>query len=303
MDDIGQQSIQTVGERLRAAREAQGMSVEELASVTRIPTRHLVSLETSDWASLPAPTYSMGFAKNYATAVGLDRSEIADQLREEMGGLRPAYMQASEVFEPADPKRVMPKGLVLGALIALAIVALGLTWLSNRQLAEGDAAPVAANGIAPVTPAAPTAPTAAAPVLITANEPAWIDVRDGTTVLRQGELGAGQSFEVPATAVAPTLTTAKPEALRISVGTADAPAIGPAGKRVSNVSLKPADLMRAPVTATDAAVAPPATPAQVRREPRPAARQPAPAPISSAPVVEPAPASPPPSVATTNSTP
>ena len=47
-------------------------------------------------------------------------------------------------------------------------------------------------------------------------------VRDGATILKQGELAAGQSFEVPATATAPTLTTAKPEALRISVGTGDA---------------------------------------------------------------------------------
>ncbi|QNN64542.1 DUF4115 domain-containing protein [Sphingomonas rhizophila] len=267
MDEFEQHSVQTVGEKLRAAREAQGLSVEEVAAATRIPTRHLVSLETSDWASLPAPTYSMGFAKNYAGVVGLDRSEIADQLREEMGGLRPAYMQTSEVFEPADPKRAMPKGLVLGTLIALAIVALGLSWLSNRQLAGDDAAPATANEQAPVAAAAPVAPVAA-PVVITANEAAWIDVRDGGTVLRQGELGPGQSFEVPTSAVAPTLTTAKPEALRISVGTADAPSIGPAGKRVSNVSLKAADLMRAPAAVS--APSPSPAPVPVRRTARPA---------------------------------
>jgi hypothetical protein len=44
------------------------------------------------------------------------------------------------------------------------------------------------------------------------------------------------------------LTTGKPEALQIQVGTGQAPSIGPAGKRVSDVSLKAADLMQAPAT-------------------------------------------------------
>ena len=69
-------SVQTVGERLRAAREAQGLSLEEVASRTRIPTRHLDSLEQSEWSRLPAPTYSIGFAKAYASVVGLDRTQI-----------------------------------------------------------------------------------------------------------------------------------------------------------------------------------------------------------------------------------
>ena len=64
----------SVGERLRAAREEKGFSLEDLAAETRIPRRHLESLESSDWERLPAPTYTVGFAKSYASAVGLDRS-------------------------------------------------------------------------------------------------------------------------------------------------------------------------------------------------------------------------------------
>jgi cytoskeletal protein RodZ len=292
MDEIEQEPVTTVGEQLRAAREAQGLSIEDVAASTRIPTRHLASLEMSDWSALPAPTYSMGFAKNYATAVGLDRDAIGEQLRTEMGGTRPTYQQPSEVFEPADPKRVMPMSLVIGAILALAIVALGLTWLQNRELSDDGNAPAAPVASAPAaaTPAAPAA-ISAAPVVITANEAAWIEVRDGATILKQGELGAGQSFEVPATATAPVLTTAKPEALRISVGTADAPAIGPAGKRVSGVSLKGDDLLKGPAASTPApipAAATPATPArrirstETRAAPAPAVVAPAPEAVSNA---------------------
>ena len=101
----------TVGERLRAAREQKKLSLEEIASQTRIPLRHLQSLETGDWSALPAPTYTIGFAKSYASAVGLDRTEIGEDLRTEMGGQR-FEAGSTEVFEPVDPARTMPKWLV-----------------------------------------------------------------------------------------------------------------------------------------------------------------------------------------------
>ena len=242
---------ENVGQRLRAAREARGLSIEDVAASTRIPTRHLVSLEQSDWEKLPAPTYSVGFAKNYAGAVGLDKAEIAEALRTEMGSELPShYSTVVDTFEPVDRSRSMPKGVVIGAIAALIVIALLLSWLSNRELADDGAAPAPAaiDQGAPVAPVPAATPVAQGPVVISASEAAWIEVRDGATVLKQGELGVGQSFEVPSTASRPVLTTAKPEALRISVGTGDAPSVGPAGTRVSGVSLLAADLMRGPST-------------------------------------------------------
>ncbi len=257
MDETEPDDVVTVGQRLKEAREAKGLSVEDIAAQTRIPTRHLSSLEVGDWDKLPAATYSIGFAKNFASAVGLDRDEIGDQLRAEMGGYRQATAY-TEVYEAADPARTMPKGLVIGALALLALVVLALTWMNNRSLEADEPVAEAANVAAPVenvTAPAPT-PAAAGPVVLTANEPVWIEVKDGNAVLRQGELATGQSYEVSATAVAPVLMTGKPEALRISVGTADAPPVGPAGRTVSGVSLRAADLLRTPVAATPTAAAP-----------------------------------------------
>jgi len=110
----------TVGEQLRAARERQGITLEDVAARTRIPTRHLQSLEESAWDRLPAPTYSIGFAKSYATVVGLERNDIGDALRAEMGTTTLAARPEAQVFEPADPAKVMPRWLVLVALLALA---------------------------------------------------------------------------------------------------------------------------------------------------------------------------------------
>jgi len=280
MDETEADDVVTVGQRLREAREAKGLSIEDIAASTRIPTRHLSSLETSEWDKLPAATYSVGFAKNYAGAVGLDRNEISEQLRAEMGGSTRAQTVYPEVYETADPARTMPKGLVFGALALLAVVVLALTWLSNRSIQGDEAAPAVENAVVPeanaVAPApAPVAATAG-PVVLTATDAVWVSIKDGSAILKQGELAAGETYEIPGNAVAPVLTTGKPEALRISVGTTVAPAVGPAGKTVSDVSLRGADLLRNPAAAAPAPAS--AAPAPVRSQPRSSRPTPASAP-------------------------
>jgi len=79
--------------------------------------------------------------------------------------------------------------------------------------------------------------------VITAVAPAWIQVTDEGKTLFEGMMAPGQAFTVPATATAPLLKAGKPEALKINVGSAVAPPVGPPGKVASKVSLKPADLM------------------------------------------------------------
>ena len=243
----------TVGEQLRTAREAKGLSLEDVAAQTRIPQRHLASIETGDWDNLPAPTYTIGFAKNYAGAVGLDRVEIGNQLREEMGGQRFASNSA-DVFEPADPRRTMPKGLVIGTILAVIVLIGVMSWLNKRSLDQGNE-PQQQAAQQPSTPAAPKpavqtpAPVAAqGPVVLAATAPAWIQVTDQGKTLFEGMLQPGQTYAVPPTASAPMLKAGKPEALNVTVGGAAAPAIGPPGK-VTTVSLAPASLMKGPPAA------------------------------------------------------
>src|SRR4051812_46451340 len=262
----------TVGERLKAAREKQGMRLEDIAAQTRIPQRHLESLERSEWDVLPAPTYTTGFAKSYASAVGLDRTDIGEQLRAELGGRRP--IAAAEVFEPADPARTMPKWLVFGGIAAVILLVIVMSWLNRRSLDQPDDAatntPAAATTAPSQTPAPTPAPVAAAqgPVVLNAIEPVWLQVyQKGGATLFSGTLQPGQTFAVPVTAGAPLLKTGKPEALRINVGSAVAPPVGPPATTVRDVSLLGADLMRGGQAAASAPQA--AAPAAAAR-PRPA---------------------------------
>jgi cytoskeleton protein RodZ len=276
MAESDDEFIQTpsVGDRLKAAREAKKLSLEDIADQTRIPLRHLQNLESGDWSALPAPTYTIGFAKSYASAVGLDRTEIGEDLRAEMGGQR-FDTSNPEVFEPVDPARTMPKWLVLSAIGAIVILVLVMTWLNNRSLApdepaapaQQEASTTPAQQSAPATPSAPQQPqqpqqAASGPVVLTATQPAWIRVTDQGKTLFEGVLAAGQTYAVPQTATAPLLRAGAPEALRINVGSAVAPPVGPAGKVASNVSLRPEDLMKG--GAASATVPGPSAPQGVR---------------------------------------
>lgn len=274
----------TVGERLRAAREKMGLSLEDLAAQTRIPQRHLESIERADWDALPAPTYTTGFAKSYASAVGLDRTDIGDQLRAEMGGQR-FTANTMETFEPADPRRSMPKWLVIGTIVALVVIVGLMSWLNNRSLEQTDNganAPVATATNAPPAQqpaqAAATAP-AAGPVLLTATDAVWMQITEsGGTTLFSGVLQAGQTFTVPPQSSGAMLKTAKPEALKITVGGRIAPQVGPPAKKVT-VSLAPADLLKGPAAAESAPAPAAATPSPTpRRNSSPPAPSPAPAP-------------------------
>jgi cytoskeletal protein RodZ len=278
MDETELPEVAPVGEQLRAAREQKKLSLEEIASQTRIPRRHLENLEASNWSELPAPTYTIGFAKSYAGAVGLDRAEIGEQLRAEMGGYRPET-GTQEVFQPADPARAMPRGLVIGALIAVVLLFLIFYWIHNRSLSAPEAPPPsapAAEQAPPPQPAQPRqqvqqpAPAANGPVVLTATDQSWVQITDNGKTLFEGLLQPGQTYQVPPTATAPKLKAGKPETLKITVGNAVAPPVGPPGKVAANISLLPADLMKG-----GAAPAQPQTPV-----PAPAPAAPAPAPTN-----------------------
>ncbi len=215
-----------VGERLRSAREARGMSLDDVATMTRVPIRHLQHIEKGEWDSLPAITYSVGFARSYAKAVGLNGSEIGADLRAQLGGGQNNPAAAS--YEPADPARVPPKTLaIVAAVIAMLLVGGYFIWRSATLGATDPEAQAAAfetpigpeaepKAGAPARPGAAPAP-ASGPVVLTALDDVWISVtQPGAGSLYQNTLKRGERYEVPATAQGALLRVGRPEALAVS---------------------------------------------------------------------------------------
>lgn len=80
-------SLGVAGPTLRTARERMGMTLQDVAAETRIAVRHLLALEEAQFDGFAAPVYVMGFARNYARAVGISREWISDCLRDAVEAL------------------------------------------------------------------------------------------------------------------------------------------------------------------------------------------------------------------------
>ena len=65
----------TLGEKLRQAREARGVSISEVAEQTRISALYLECIENDDYRTLPGGIFNKGFVKSFAKTVGVDENE------------------------------------------------------------------------------------------------------------------------------------------------------------------------------------------------------------------------------------
>lgn len=115
--------LMTVGQELKAARARLGMSLSDLAAETRVPMRHLESIEKSEFSALPGHTYTIGFVRSYARAVSLDDIAIVNALRAELSSSgHERYEAPLQNYEPTDPARVPSKSLAWTAAAVAALV-------------------------------------------------------------------------------------------------------------------------------------------------------------------------------------
>ncbi|ANP82545.1 transcriptional regulator [Bacillus sp. B25(2016b)] len=133
-----------LGQKLKEAREAKGLSIDQLHEITKIQKRHLVAIEEGNYDVLPGAFYARAFIKQYADAVGLNgeellvehQSTIPQSERREVpqvstGQKTQETMQKSSSWPIADH---MPK-----ILVALLVIAVGVViWFVFQALTGKD---------------------------------------------------------------------------------------------------------------------------------------------------------------------
>ena len=256
----------SVGERLREAREAQGLSLAEIAARTRVPLRQLEAIEADNYSGLPSVTYAVGFAKAYARAVGADEVSIARDVR--AASDQTVQRTNYEAYEIDDPKRTPSGGVLVVSLIVvvLLLVAVGLWYGSN--LFRGDEstpALVTANEITPQAPVEQTITPAAGTgqVVLTATDEVWMRVYDATgKTLFQNTLKPGERYEVPGDANGPMINVGRPDKLQVTLNGSAVPALGDGRVAIKDVGVGAAALTARSSGATPALapIAPAAAP-------------------------------------------
>ncbi|WP_235851638.1 helix-turn-helix domain-containing protein [Heyndrickxia camelliae] len=73
-----------LGSRLKEARKAKGLSLDDLQEITKIQKRYLRGIEEGNYDSIPGKFYVRAFIKQYAEAVGLESEQIFEEFKSEV---------------------------------------------------------------------------------------------------------------------------------------------------------------------------------------------------------------------------
>lgn len=163
-----------LGDRLRQARESQGLSLAQASADTRILQSSLLALEEGAYHRLPSDVVIRGFIRNYAQYLGLPPDEMIELYRRERGGTDPIRVVPVS-SQPLQRTYVLPSFfgvfLVTIALIGLAYVTLNAVGRIGDRARESAALPaptIAAPSPSPLptNTVAPTSRPTARPVAL-----------------------------------------------------------------------------------------------------------------------------------------
>lgn len=182
------------GERLRRAREEQGLSQEEVSKQLRLSLSYLKALEDDDYSRLPEPTFIKGYLRNYARFLGLPAEELARRFQQEVDQQRDAeHEREQQALEDSPRRREWRVPLVVILVVVLA-VAVGW-WLWPR----GEDAPAPVESPSELSPPSgqfgDPAPDNPDPALPDDTEPM---APADETLTPSGDEGAGPASEMDA---------------------------------------------------------------------------------------------------------
>lgn len=146
------------GARLKQAREAAGLSVEEVSARLKMPGRVVHTLESDDWTALGASVFVRGQVRSYARLLNVDVDAWLEQTAPEVA---PSVLVShshtprfQRVFEHVTRRAIY---IVMTAAIAVPV------WLATRPLVNNNVAVQSLevpNSPAPAAEPAPAAPAA-----------------------------------------------------------------------------------------------------------------------------------------------
>jgi len=190
--------MRELGQILQEAREAKGVTLEQVESATHMRAKFLQALEEGHPEAFPTPLQMRGFLRNYALYLGLDPQPLLERYHTNgtNNGTGPELLPPAANREwralfrrPADisPRRLslFSWDLLIGVLLLLAVAALVVWYGSqliggglNINLGLGVATAVPTATLAPVPAGAVSQPaTAVPPTAVLSERPGVLATR------------------------------------------------------------------------------------------------------------------------------
>jgi cytoskeletal protein RodZ len=195
MSDAGPPQL---GERFRAAREARGASLSDVADQIRIRSVYLSAIEDEHWAEIGAPVYIRGFLRTYARYLRLDPEEAVAAFNATLPEPPAPRTDEPRARRPASGRGglllIWIAGTVAVLLVAF-VVYNELTLRSQQSVATASATPTAAASASPSPPAPSPTPAlgGASSLALVLSAPSWLRVTVDGNVSMEGTFPAGTS--------------------------------------------------------------------------------------------------------------
>jgi cytoskeleton protein RodZ len=126
-----------VGARLRQAREAQGLAIDDVAQQLKFAPRQIESLEQERFDRLPGPTIARGMVRNYARLLRLDPEPLIERMTPQAekvpdpGQLAERFRNEVPFSEGGKRSTLLYAGFSVGILLLVA--ALAYEWRQERH--------------------------------------------------------------------------------------------------------------------------------------------------------------------------
>jgi cytoskeletal protein RodZ len=214
--------MESVGEFFRQVRETKGLTVDEVASKTRIRSDFVKALEDGNFAKLPDQVFARGFVRSYARSLGLDEEDAIHRFIQSAGAFyeKQDERERLKIRQAEEERKRQANRKAVAVAIGVAVVTL-IFLLSREQssvLRRGNPEPGPAKRTAQTTQDAPEADSRQQPEpVVAAPRP-----NEGSVAPLNPRTEAAQS-ESPA----PPPVTDKPESEPVS--TASPGTDGPLG--------------------------------------------------------------------------
>jgi len=143
--------MESIGDFFRQVRETKGLTLDDVASKTRIHPDFLIALEAGNFTKLPDQVFAKGFVRSYARSLGLDEEDAMRRFEGSAGAFyeKQAEREQLRLKQAEDERRKKANRKVV--LAGLAVGLLGLVLLMSREhggapavrpVAESDASPL-----------------------------------------------------------------------------------------------------------------------------------------------------------------
>ncbi|HJT20243.1 MAG TPA: RodZ domain-containing protein [Nitrospira sp.] len=125
--------MESIGEFFKQVRETKGLTIDEVASKTRIRSDFVKALEEGNFAKLPDQVFARGFVRSYARSLGLDEEDAIHRFIQSAG----AFYEKQDEKERLKIRQVQEErkrqANRKAVAIAIGIAVVTLVFLLSRE--------------------------------------------------------------------------------------------------------------------------------------------------------------------------